>query len=387
MEWINEFLEGKREKSLLRVLKPAYSKNSGLICFKNKEYIDFSSNDYLGLSGHHKLKNVLKKTADIYGTSVCSSRLLSGDLELHHILEEKIAKFKSKDSALVFNSGYQANLGIISSLCKKGDVIFSDRLNHASIIDGILLSGVKCFRYIHNDINNLEYLLKKERGKYKKGFIITESVFSMDGDSPRLDEIGRLKDKYNCFLMVDEAHATGVFGETGAGLVEEQGVSGSVDLIMGTFGKALGGFGAYLACSENVKQYLVNTCRSFIYSTALPAYVIAVNLAGIDLIRQEPYRRKDLLVNADFFREILEKNGYSVKGASQIIPLMVKDTNKAISIGEELRNKGYWVLPIRPPTVPVGESRVRFSISYYHTKKILENLFNDINEIRKKYDF
>ncbi|MCK4916985.1 MAG: 8-amino-7-oxononanoate synthase [Candidatus Omnitrophica bacterium] len=385
MEWIDEFLAVKKEKSLLRVLKPAHSKNRGLISFNNKEYIDFSSNDYLGLSGHLKLKDVLKKTTDIYGTSVCSSRLLSGDLELHHILEKKIAEFKHKDSALIFNSGYQANLGIISSICKKGDVIFSDRLNHASIIDGILLSGVKYFRYQHNDINNLEYLLKKERNKYKNGFIITESVFSMDGDSPKLDQIVRFKENYDCVLMVDEAHATGIFGENGAGLAEEQGVSGSIDLIMGTFGKALGGFGAYLACSKNVKQYLVNACRSFIYSTALPAHVIAVNLASLDLIKQEPYRREELLANADFFREILKNNGYQVKGSSQIVPLMVKDAEKAVSLSEELQSKGYWVLPIRPPTVPQGGSRLRFSITYYHKKEILENLFKDINKVRNKY--
>ncbi|MCK5394224.1 MAG: aminotransferase class I/II-fold pyridoxal phosphate-dependent enzyme, partial [Candidatus Omnitrophica bacterium] len=200
-----------------------------------------------------------------------------------------------------------------------------------------------------------------------------------------LDQIVRFKENYDCVLMVDEAHATGVFGENGAGLAEEQGVSGSIDLIMGTFGKALGGFGAYLACSKNVKQYLVNACRSFIYSTALPAHVIAVNLASLDLIKQEPYRREELLANADFFREILKNNGYQVKGSSQIVPLMVKDAEKAVSISEELKSKGYWVLPIRPPTVPQGGSRLRFSITYYHKKEILENLFKDINKVRNKY--
>jgi len=245
MDKIAKFLQEKERNSLLRILKPANMRKDGLINLKNKEYIDFSSNDYLGLSNHPRLKQASQQGANKFGTSSSGSRLLSGDSQLHHELEERTADFKDKEAALVFNSGYQANLGIISSLYGKGDVIFSDRLNHASIIDGIILSGAKFFRFLHNDFNNLKSLLKEQRHKFKNSLIITETVFSMDGDIAPLKELVELKEKYNSLIMVDEAHATGVFGERGSGMAEEEGLTEKIDLIMGTFSKALGSFGAY----------------------------------------------------------------------------------------------------------------------------------------------
>src|SRR3989338_2603151 len=247
MAEIDEFLKERQESGLLRNLRPVSGRREGRIKVEGKEYIDFSSNDYLGLSSHPRLIKSAKKAIDEFGTSSSASRLLSGDLTLHHQLEEKIAQFKNKEAAMVFNSGYQGNLGIISALFTKGDCIFSDRLNHASIIDGILLSGARFFRFHHNDSRHLESLLKKERARYRKALIITETVFSMDGDKCLLKDLVRLKEKYNCEIMVDEAHATGIFGASGSGIVEEQGLQAQVDFIMGTFSKALGGFGAYLA--------------------------------------------------------------------------------------------------------------------------------------------
>jgi len=218
---IEDFLERQKKDNLFRILKPATLRQRASICIGAKEYIDFSSNDYLGLSSHPKLKEASRIALEQFGTSCSASRLLSGDLEIFHRLEEKVAAFKGKEAALVFNSGYQANLGIISALWEKGDVIFSDRLNHASIIDGINLSGAKLFRFQHNDLNHLEALLKNQRAKFQQAAIITETIFSMDGDSSPLLEIVKLKEKYDCFLMVDEAHATGIFGRKGSGLVEE----------------------------------------------------------------------------------------------------------------------------------------------------------------------
>lgn len=347
-----------------------------------KEYIDFSSNDYLGLSSHPRLISSAKKAMDEFGVSSSGSRLLSGDLELHHQLEEKIAQFKNKDSALVFNSGYQGNLGIISALYKKGDSIFSDRLNHASIIDGILLSGARLFRFHHNDIGHLETLLKKERAGYRKALIITETVFSMDGDKCPLKDLVRLKEKYNCEIMVDEAHATGIFGSNGSGVVEEKGLSSQVDFIMGTFSKALGSFGAYLAAPKKVVIYLINTCRSFIYSTALPPGIISANLESIKLIEEEPGRREKLLESSRYFRDALKTNGFDVKGDSQIIPVILGDNIRVVEFARRLRERGYWVLPIREPTVARGEERLRFSLTYYHTKEILQKLIDDIREIK-----
>jgi len=382
MAEIDEFLKEREEKGLLRSLRPISHRYKGKIKIENKEYIDFSSNDYLGLSGHPRLIASAKKAMDEFGVSSSGSRLLSGDLELHHQLEEKIAQFKNKDSALVFNSGYQANLGIIRELYKKGDCIFSDRLNHASIIDGILLSGARFFRFNHNDVQHLESLLKKERPGYKKALIVTETVFSMDGDKCSLKDLARLKEKYNCEIMVDEAHATGIFGPNGSGVVEEEGLSSQVDFIMGTFSKALGSFGAYLAAPKKVVLYLVNTCRSFIYSTALPPGVISANLESIRLVKEEPGRRERLLESAQYFRDTLKTKGFDVKGDSQIVPVIIGDNQRAVEFSKRLREKGYWVLPIREPTVARGEERLRFSLTYYHTKEILEKLIDDIREIK-----
>ena len=307
---------------------------------------------------------------------------MTGDLELHHQLEEKVAAFKNKESALVFNSGYQANVGILSSLCGQGDVIFCDRLSHASLIDGALLSGARFLRFAHNDVEHLESLLKGHRPQFKKGLIITETIFSMDGDEAPLKGLVRLKEKYGCQLMVDEAHATGLFGARGAGVVEKEGLEDEVDLIMGTFGKALGGFGAYLAADGEVIEYLINTCRSFIYSTALPASVIASDLAALEVIGDEPLRRKKVLATAAYFRQGLKKHGFEVKGISQIVPVITGENAGAVAMARALQEKGYWVLPIRPPTVPEGQARLRFSVTVHHDEKLLRRLIDDLAATR-----
>jgi len=368
MDELIGFLNKRKEAGLLRILKPVLSYRQGMICRDKAEYIDFSSNDYLGLRDHPRMKEESKKAIDEFGTSSSASRLLSGDLKLHHDLEDRIAAFKNKEAALVFNSGYQANTGIISALYSKKDCIFSDRLNHASIIDGIILSGAQFFRFKHNDPQHLESLLRNNRCNFKNALIVSESIFSMDGDRAPLGELVRLKEKYACRLMVDEAHATGIFGERGSGVIEEEGLEKEVDLVMGTFGKALGGFGAYLAASEKIVDYLINTCRSFIYSTALPAAVIAADITALDLVKNESFRREKLLSLSRYFRESLREKGFRVKGDSQIVPLILEDTYKAVSFAEYLQEKGYWVLPIRPPTVPLKEARLRFSLTFYHSK-------------------
>lgn len=382
MAKIGELLKKRALQGLLRELKPISFRAKGRIYFKEKEYLDFSSNDYLGLSGHPKLIAASQMATEEFGTSSTASRLLSGDLKIHHDLEEKVAHFKNKESALVFNSGYQANLGILSALYRREDAIFSDRLNHASIIDGIILSGARLFRFQHNDLNHLEYLLKNEREKFKKALIITETIFSMDGDRPQLKEMVQLKDRYNCEIMVDEAHATGIFGKGGSGVVEEEGLTERIDLIMGTFSKALGSFGAYLATSQETVEYLINTSRSFIYSTALPPAVIACSLVSIDLIRDEPQRRHELLRRAQDFRENLKQRDFQIKGASQIVPLIIGDNSKTLEFARRLQEKCYWVLPIRPPTVPQGEARLRFSLTFHHQSAVLEKLIQDIGEIK-----
>lgn len=382
MAGIEEFLRKRAQDGLLRALNPASSRSEGKIRFNEKEYIDFSSNDYLGLSGHTELIKAGKSAIDKFGVGASASRLMSADLEINHQLEEKVAQFKNKEAALVFNSGYQANVGIISALYGKKDCIFSDRFNHASIIDGILLSGAHFFRFQHNDTGHLSSFLQKQRAKFNKALIVTESIFSMDGDKGSLKDLVALKNKYDCAIMVDEAHATGIFGKDGSGLVQQEGLEKEVDLVMGTFSKALGGFGAYLAGTKRIIEYLINTSRSFIYSTALPPAIIACNLAAIELVKKEPHRRIKLLESAQYLRDCLKAKGFNVKGDSQIIPLVIGANAKAVEFSKRLKERGYWVLPVRPPTVPVGEARLRLSLSFFHKKEILEGLINDISSIK-----
>lgn len=381
MDAIEKFLKNRSDEGLLRQLRPISYHKDGRIYIGKKEYIDFSSNDYLGLAGHPKLISSAKEALDRFGTSFSASRLLTGDLDMHHRLEEAVAEFKDKESALTFNSGYQANVGILSSLYTKGDAVFSDRLNHASIVDGILLSRAKLFRFLHNDLNHLEFLLKKERQKFKKALIVTETIFSMDGDRPPLKELVDLKDKYDCQIMVDEAHATGIFGKNGAGVVEEEGLADRIDLIMGTFSKALGSFGAYLATSKKVVEYLINTCRSFIYSTSLPPAVVACNLTSLELVREGENRREKVLAISQYFRDRLKSAGFDVRGSSQIVPLVIGENTKMQGLAKRLQKNGYFVLPIRPPTVPVGEARLRFSLTYHHNIETLQKLIDDISNV------
>lgn len=381
MDRIEKLLSERKKQNLLRRLRHARLRKEGKIYFGNNEYFDFSSNDYLGLAEHPALKEASKKAIEKFGTGSAASRLLSGSLEIHHQLEEKTAFLKEKENALVFNSGYQANIGIISSLFKTGDAVFCDKLSHASITDGILLCGARLFRFRHNDINHLESLLKKTVGKFKDRLIVTETIFSMEGDRPPLKQIVELKEKYNCKILTDEAHATGIFGENGSGVVAEENLSSKIDFIMGTFGKALGSFGAYIACSNRIKEYLINTSHSFIYSTALPPSVIAANLAALELLKKEPFRRKTLLENAKYFRTALKSKGLQAGGASQIIPLIVGKTEQTIALSEQLQKQNYWALPIRPPTVPPGQSRIRFSLTYHHNKEILQDLAERIAKI------
>lgn len=374
MDWIDGFLEERRREFLLRKLRSMERGGPGRVIMDGQEFIDFSSNDYLGLAHHPYLLEEGQRMAERLGMSSSASRLMGGDLIIHHQLEEAIASFKGKESTLVFGSGYLANIGVIPSLSGKGDVIFSDRLNHASIMDGILLSGAKFFRFKHNDLDHLENLLRKHRQDFNRALVAIETIYSMDGDRPPLREIVELKERYGAMLMVDEAHATGIFGKTGAGVIEEEGLIDSVDVIMGTFGKALGSYGAYVVASKKMITYLVNTARSFIYSTALPPSVIGANFAAIELVKREPHRRMTLLENARYFKDLLEGEGMDPKGSSHIVPVVIGENESTLDVARILQGKSIFALPIRPPTVPRGEARVRFSLTYHHSKEMLKKV-------------
>ncbi len=373
-ERFRTFLREREQAGLLRSLPSIEARREGRILHRGQSLLDFSGNDYLGLSHHPLLTEAAQRALEALGTGATASRLLSGDLSLHHELERRTALFKGKPSALIFNSGYQANVGLISCLCRRGDRVLCDRLCHASLLDGARLSGAKLERFRHNDMDHLADLLGKSSGKGQRRLVITESLFSMEGDLAPLHAIVAMKERHEFELFVDEAHATGLFAGSGSGLVAQAGVTDQVDYLMGTFSKALGSFGGYVACSQTAKDYFINVCRSFIYSTALPPAVIAANLAALKLVETEPQRRATLHRRADHFRHALRREGLDVLGASQIVPVVFEDLDHCLSVSQTLRDEGHWVLPIRPPTVPSGTARLRFSLTYWHDQDVLDAL-------------
>ncbi|MHB1014183.1 MAG: 8-amino-7-oxononanoate synthase [Desulfurivibrionaceae bacterium] len=378
--WLNQQREGGR----LRSLCPVIRRGNGRITLAGddeRELLDFSSNDYLALAEHPALIAAAQQALRRFGTGSGASRLMSGDLVIHHELEDAVARLKGKEAALTFGSGYMANTGIIPALMGRHDLVFSDRLNHASIHDGCRLSGARLIRFHHNDLNHLEDLLKKKQGATTP-LIVVESIYSMDGDRCPLRELVELKERFGCLLMVDEAHATGVFGENGGGVSEEEGVSGAVDLAMGTFGKGLGSYGAYVAGNRELIDYLLNRTRSFIFSTALPPSVAAASLAAVGLIRQEPNLRHELHEKIGYFKTLLRTGGYTADlGPSQIIPILIGESKAALNKAHLLRQQGIFATAIRPPTVPNGTARLRFSITSHHSTADLAQAAKALLEI------
>jgi len=377
MDRYSLFLRQRNETGNLRRLVPLTRRGRGRVTIEiggaEASYQDFSSNDYLALTDHPTMIAASREALEENGTGSGAARLMSGSLACHHLLEQEVARLKGTEAALIFGSGYLANIGVIPALVGRGDVIFADRLNHASIYDGCRLAGAKTYRFRHNDSNHLEELLKKYRGSYRQALIAVESIYSMDGDRCPLQEMAALRNRYHCLLMADEAHATGVFGPEGAGIIAEDGVIDDVDIAMGTFGKALGSYGAYIAASQKLILYLINQARSFIYSTALPPAVTGASLAALRLIRSEPALRSELHAKVDLFKKTLCHGGFSQDlGPSQIVPLMVGDSRKAVAIAAELMKNHIFATPVRPPTVPEGTARIRFSITRHHQPAALQ---------------
>lgn len=348
------------------------------IIIDGKKVLNLCSNNYLGLANDKRLKTAAISAIKKFGVGSGASRLVSGSNILHKRLEEKLADFKKQEACLVYPSGYSANLGIISSLADRNSIVFCDRLNHASIIDGIVLSRAQLVRYPHKDIKELERLLEHQsagvgtgpRACPKQYLIITDSVFSMDGDIAPLPELLRLAEKYDCLLMIDEAHATGVLGESGRGALEYFGLKANPRLIqMGTLSKALGGLGGFVCASRELIDYLVNRSRSFIFSTALPAALCASAIEAIKIIEKDKSRVQRLKENADFFRDGLRALGFdTLTSQSPIIPILTKDPRRTMELSQKLFKKGIFVQGIRPPAVPTGECRLRLTVTSSHTQ-------------------
>ncbi len=384
IDFLKKELKNLKKNDLYRQLRIVETQQGPRVIINGKEVILLCSNNYLGLANHPTVKKAANKAIKEYGCGSGASRLISGTMTLHNELEKKIAQFKCTDSALVFNSGYHANVGVISALMNKKDIIFSDELNHASIIDGCRLSGAKMAIYPHKDINALEMLLKKHTS-FRKKLIVTDSLFSMDGDIAPLPDIIFLSKKYSAITMVDDAHATGVFGKKGQGIAKHFNLTKEIDIQMGTLGKAVGSFGAYIAGNRDLIDYLVNRSRAFIFTTSLPPGILAASIAAINIIQSKPDFRAKLWRNIDYFKRGLNKRGFlDSKSESQIIPILIGDSKNTIMAGKYLFNKGVFVVGIRPPAVPRKKERLRLTIMASHTKKDLNYALDILQEMKNK---
>ncbi len=363
-------LQQIRDDGLYRKMKYLQSPQSACVRLAGEDILMLSSNSYLGLCSDPRLKQAACDAIERYGTGSGGSRLTTGSYEIHRALEEEIAAFKGAEAALIFNTGYMANVGAISAIADKNWVIFSDRLNHASIIDGSRLSGAQIVVYAHGDPADLERQITSHRGR--QGLIVTDGLFSVDGDIAPLPALIAIARKYQLPLMVDDAHATGVLGDKGGGTADYFGLSDGIDIAMGTFSKALASEGGFVAGSRSLIDYLANTARSFVFSTALSPATIAVSLAALDIVRKEPEARKTLSANAAWFRKKLNASGFTVPDhPTPIISVVLGRPGVAVEFSEQLMKRGIFISAIRPPTVPSGTSRLRVNLMATHTKEEL----------------
>ena len=385
--WIEDKIAQLRQKNLWRSLRSIESTPLGRAKIDGKEIVLLGSNNYLGLSAHPQVIEAAKNALTEFGTGSSGSRLTTGNLNLYTKLERKIASLKQTEAAIVFSSGYLANTGVIPALAVEGDLILSDELNHASIVDGCRLSKAGKSIYLHSDLNHLEHLLKDASG-YQRRWIITDGIFSMDGDIAPLPDIYDLTRQYDARLIVDDAHGLGVLGKKGSGTVEYFGLSANQDIIqIGTLSKAVGGLGGYVATRKNLVELLINQARSFIFSTGLPPATLAAAATAVDIIPSCVSVRQNLLKNAQNLQNALHQNGFDfLLNETQIIPLIIGPAKRALHFSEVLFEHGVYAPAIRPPTVPEGTSRLRMSVIASHTENDMQKVIQALIESRTAVD-
>jgi 8-amino-7-oxononanoate synthase len=364
--WAEEDLQVLDARGLRRAIEPLATPQGAVIRIGEETLINFSSNDYLGLAADPRVVHALREGAERHGVGSGASRLLVGDTVQHHALEAAVAQFMGAPSALLFNSGYAANLGAVSALVGPGDVVFSDALNHASLVDGCRLSRAQVVVYPHADLTALDTLLREHPGRRR--LVCTDAIFSMDGDRAPLRELVALCRLRGVGLMVDEAHALGVLGSRGQGLCEELGLASQVDVRMGTLGKALGVYGAFVATSRPTAELLLNKARSLVFSTSLPPALCSAALCALELIQADGALRQTLWRNVRRFAGGLRQLGFVGEGRSAIFPVVLGEPETAVAAAKRLRDRGVLAKPIRPPTVPPGTSRLRFALSAAHSE-------------------
>ena len=369
---IDRALEEIRDGGLLRRMRMISGPQGPRVLLDGRPVLLLCSNNYLGLADHPRVREAASEAAMRYGAGAGASRLISGTMRIHRRLEERLCDFKRSEAALLFGSGYLANTGVVQALARKGQVVFSDELNHASIVDGCRLAGADTFVYRHADAEHLAWGLEQAEGR--GSLIVTDGVFSMDGDVAPLAEIVELARDHDARVMVDEAHGTGAIGPEGRGAVAAAGVEDEVDVVVGTLGKALGSYGAYVCCSKSMSRYLVNTARTFIFSTAPAPPSVAGAMAALELLREQPRRVEKLQRNAAVLRQALADRGLgSVPGDTQILPVLIGGADEAVAASEHALRHGVFAQAIRPPTVAEGTSRLRLTVMASHTKSELSD--------------
>ncbi len=365
-------LDSLKSEGLYRHLRRVDGPHGTRIRVDGREALHFAGSDYLGLTSHPRLKQAACQATMRYGCGVASARLISGNHDLYPQLEARLARFKQAEAALLFSTGYHANLGVISALMGSQDVVFSDALNHASIVDGCRLSRAQIRIFPHNDLAALERLLERERSVGRR-LIAVDGLYSMDGDVAPLAQIVELADRYGCLTMVDDSHGTGVLGETGRGTAEATGALGRIDIETGSLAKALGGFGAYVVGNPTVIEYLLNRSRPFIFTCALPPAVLATVLEALTIVEDEPERRQRLWDNTRYMRIRLREIGFDVNpNGTQIIPLVVGAPERTMHFCRELLNRGVFAQGIRYPSVPRGTERIRLTVTASHNRAELD---------------
>ncbi len=371
-------------KHLRRYLTPVEHFDGAWIKVKGRKMLLMCSNDYLGLAGHPALRAAACAAMERYGFGSGASRLVSGTSEIHQNLEDNLSRFKNTEAALVFNSGYAANTGIIPVVTGSGDVVLSDSLNHASIIDGCRLSKAEVFVYRHKDLDHVEQLLKENVNKRRK-LIVTDGVFSMDGDIAPLPGLVALAKAYNALIMVDDAHATGVLGKSGKGTGDHFGLSGSVLIQMGTLGKALGSFGAFAAGSRVLIDLLMNSSRSFMYSTSLPPAICAASIAALNVLDSQHSLIQKLWNNRERYIRGLRSLGINTGDSeTPIVPLIIGEPARTLKAADKLLGYGIYATAIRPPTVPEGASRIRTTVTASHSDEDIDMVLTAINRIKRE---
>lgn len=378
-------IEELKKEGVYRKLSVSSSPNKAVITLNGKQVINLCSNNYLGFANHPRVKEAAKKAIDKYGVGSGAVRTISGNIEIHEELDERLAKFKREEAALVFQSGFLANLGVIQAITDRGDLIISDELNHASIIDGVRLSRADKAVYPHSDMKALEQILKERRKDYNEVLIITDGVFSMDGVIANLPEIVRLAKKYDAKVYVDDAHGSGVLGENGRGTVDHFNLHGQVDYIMGTLSKAIGVVGAYVAGSSEMKDYLLHRGRPLLFSTSMMPAACGAAIEAITMLEETDEYSKKLWDNTKYFQSKLKELGFTLgKTQTPITPLMIYDEAKTMDFAKKLLERGVYTSGIVFPTVPKGTARIRMMLSSEHTKEELDFAIKQIYELSKE---